>query len=215
MTPPDLRARVLEDAKRSPSPPRAVVQRTTAATLAVGFAVVVLVFGAIGGADLTTRPPEFLVLTLVGWTSIAVLATWGGFGRGRSMLGRSLNILVVVALVTAPGLLAWMLLGTSMYPGTLGYPTTLRVHLVCFASTATLAIGPFAALALVRRASDPVHPRASGAALGAAAGAWAGVMIDLHCPVSDTMHVAMAHVLPVIVFAVVGALLGRRVLGVR
>ena len=40
-------------------------------------------------------------------------------------------------------------------------------------------------------------------------------MIDLHCPVSDGIHVVMAHVLPVVIFAAAGALLGRRVLGVR
>ena len=40
-------------------------------------------------------------------------------------------------------------------------------------------------------------------------------MINLHCPVSDAMHVAMAHILPVVVFALAGALVGRRVLGLR
>jgi hypothetical protein len=213
--PPELRARVVSYAKSSPSPPRAAVQRANAATLAVGFAALVAIFVALGGADLTTRPPAFLALTLVGWISIALLATWGGFGRGRSMLGRGANVLVTVALVTGPGLLAWMLLGTSMYPGTLGFPASLKVHVTCFVSTTIMAIGPFAALAFVRRGYDPRHPRASGAALGAAAGAWAGVMIELHCPVSDAMHVAMAHVLPVVLFAALGALVGRRLLGVR
>jgi hypothetical protein len=212
---PELRGRVLADAKNVPSPGRAAVVRSNAATLAIGAAVVLVVFALIGGADMTTRPREFLALTLFGWTAIALLATWAGFGRGRSMLGRSAYVLLTVALVTGPGLLLWMMMGTSMYPGAVGYPASLRVHLACFLSTALMAIGPFAALAAVRRGSDPRHPRASGAALGATAGAWAGVMIDLHCPVSDSMHVAMAHVLPVLLFAAAGALIGRRVLGVR
>jgi hypothetical protein len=38
-------------------------------------------------------------------------------------------------------------------------------------------------------------------------------MIDLHCPVSDTMHVALGHALPVVLLAALGALVGRRVLG--
>src|SRR5262249_19427774 len=156
----------------------------------------VVVFAAIGGADFSTRPVPFLILTLVGWGAIALLATLGGVGRGGSMLGRSARVLVVVALVTGPGLLAWMMLRTSMYRGTSGFPASLRLHLACFVSPALMAVGPFAALVVVRRGSDPVHPRASGAALGAVAGAWAGVMIDLHCPVSDTLHVAMAHLVP-------------------
>jgi hypothetical protein len=214
--PPDsLRARVLEDATRVPSPPRAATRRYDAATIAAGIALLAIVFAVIGGADFSTRPLPFLVLTLVGWVAIALLATWGGVGRGGSMLGRSARVLVTVAVVTGPGLLAWMLLGTSMYPGTMGFPASVRLHVACFASTVLMAVGAFAALVIVRRGTDPVHPRVSGAALGAVAGAWAGVMIDLHCPVSDTLHVAMAHLVPELVLALTGALLGRRLLGVR
>ncbi len=212
--PPDLRARVLTEVKRAPSPTRAAVRRGAAVTVAVGFAILALVFVAIGGPDLTTRPPEFLTATLAGWIAVALLSTWRGFGRGRSMLGRSASGLVAVAIVTGPALLGCLLLGTSMWPGTVGYVATAPLHLKCFAATITMAIGPVLALALVRRGSDPVHPRASGAALGAAAGAWAGVMIDLHCPVSDTAHVAFAHVVPVLLLSIVGALIGRRVFGV-
>ena len=50
--------------------------------------------------------------------------------------------------------------------------------------------------------------------MGAAAGAWGGVMIDLHCEIAHEMHVALAHVLPVVVLAAVGAIVGRRVLGI-
>ena len=72
-----------------------------------------------------------------------------------------------------------------------------------------------AAFLFLRRGSDPVHPRASGAALGAAAGAWASVLIHLHCPVAATDHVLLGHLAPVLFLSLAGVLVGRRLLGVR
>jgi hypothetical protein len=211
--PADLRSRVLAAAKASPAPARAAVQRGTALALVLGAVALVFVFLFFGGADLKTRPPAFLAMTLAGWTAIAALTTWVGAARGGNMLGRSTSLLVAAIVATGPGLMLWMHLGTSMWPGTLGYDAPLRAHLVCLSFVAAMALGPFVALAVVRRHSDPVHPRVTGAALGAVAGAWAGVMGDLHCPVSDAVHVGIGHVLPVLLFALVGWLAGRRVFG--
>jgi hypothetical protein len=47
------------------------------------------------------------------------------------------------------------------------------------------------------------------------AGAWASVLIDLHCECADLLHVTLGHVLPVAVLAAVGAIVGRRVIGMR
>ena len=64
--------------------------------------------------------------------------------------------------------------------------------------------------------ADPVQPRALGAALGAAAGAWGGAMIDVHCAVTTVEHLALGHALPIVlVSALVGALVGARVFGLR
>lgn len=211
--PKGLRSRVLAAAKASPAPPRAAVQRGTALAMLLGMASLVAVFFFFGGADLKTRPPAFLAMTAAGWAAIAAATTWAGAARGGSMLGRSTGLLVAAILATGPGLMLWMHLGTSMWPGTLGYDAPLRAHLVCLGFVAAMALGPFVALAVVRRGSDPVHPRVTGAALGAVAGAWAGVMGDLHCPVSDAVHVGIGHILPLVIFALVGWVAGRRVFG--
>jgi hypothetical protein len=208
-----LRAKVLAAARAAPSPARPAVQRAAIATVALGFAALALVFAFVGGADLTTRPPAFLATTLIGWGVLAIAATWGGATRGRSMLGRSAPVLGLVALATGPAFLAWMIVGTMLWPGALGFTPTPRLHVACFAATLAMALGPLVALAIVRRGGDPRHPRASGAALGAVAGAWAGLMIDLHCPVSDALHVTLGHVVPIVALAAVGAILGKRVLG--
>jgi hypothetical protein len=40
-------------------------------------------------------------------------------------------------------------------------------------------------------------------------------MVELWCPVATPAHVALGHVLPIVVMALVGALLGARVIAIR
>jgi hypothetical protein len=89
------------------------------------------------------------------------------------------------------------------------------VGLKCFALTLAAALGPLVGLALVRRSSDPMHPIASGAALGVASGSCAGVMVVLWCPVTAPAHVAVGHVLPIVLLATVGAVLGHHLMAMR
>ena len=213
--PDDLRKRVLEAASREPSPNRASVQRSTVLVSAAAVIGGVALFFAVGGVHLGARPTEVVAVTAAGWLIIALAATWGAFGRGRSMLGRPVGWLLVVALATAPTFLLWFLMWTMMRPEASSPLPSLGIHLACFVMTILFSLSPIAAFAVARHGSDPVQPRATGAALGAAAGAWAGVMIDLHCPVSATAHVIFGHLAPIVVLAIAGAWLGRRVLGIR
>ena len=62
----------------------------------------------------------------------------------------------------------------------------------------------------MRRDTDVKHPRAAGAALGgAAAGAWGGRLFEAHCPSLDLVHLALGHVLPIAILALLGALFGQ------
>ena len=214
--PPSLRARVMDAARAQPSPSRARVRQAVVRTTVAGALACLAIFFLVGGFNLTRRPPAFVALTVLGWGAIALLATWGGVARGRSMLGRPTGWLVMVALLTVPSLFAWMLVATATWPELRGTPSAdVHAHVGCFVATTLLTLGPFVALVLARRRTDPVHPRATGAAIGAAAGAWGVVMIDLHCPVSATLHVGLAHLGPIALFALAGALLGRRFIGIR
>ena len=69
----------------------------------------------------------------------------------------------------------------------------------------------------VRRDTDVKHPKATGAALGSAAGAWGGAFLEGHCPSLDIVHMTLGHALPIVVLALLGALFGRvvRVRGKR
>ncbi len=212
MPPPDLRARILEAARHEAAPTRDVAERSATIAVVSGYAIAVVLMLVTGGPETTRRPPELLVATALGWASIALAAAWGAYGRGRSMLGRATSILGTLALVTGPLLLGWAMM-TSAWPEAQLRQGTMRIHVACFAFTMMYALAPLVGLSIARRGTDPVHPRATGAALGAAAGAWGSVMIDLHCPLSGTMHVALAHVLPVVVLAALGAWAGRRIVG--
>jgi hypothetical protein len=90
-----------------------------------------------------------------------------------------------------------------------------RIGYRCLAMT--LASGSpllFAALWL-RKRTIAVHPVAGGAALGAAAGAFGGISVDLWCPLTNSPHVLVGHVLPIVVLALVGMIAGRFVLAIR
>jgi hypothetical protein len=212
--PPDLRASILAEAKKVPSPNRSETRRANTIALVMGVATSVTMIAALG-LTLGGRPLPFVLLTLVGWAAIALATSVVGEGRGETMLGRARVVVVVFALAAAPAIFAWVMGCTIGWPEVREGAGTIRQHVACLLATLLLSTGPLVALAFVRRASDPVHPRATGAAIGAAAGAWGGVLIDMHCPLTQPMHVALAHVAPVVIYATIGALVGSRLFGVR
>jgi hypothetical protein len=131
------------------------------------------------------------------------------------MLGHTRRVLFVAALATAPAVLAWVMACTLGWPGVREPAAGAAANVACLVATSVLSLGPLFALGYLRRGSDPVHPRATGAAIGAAAGAWGGVLIDLHCGIVHPLHVALAHVMPIAVYALIGAALGSRLFGLR
>jgi hypothetical protein len=213
--PPDLRARILQTARSEPSPTRAETRKRgwTAATL--GAVASLALSLKLGMPPAQVRAPLSIALVAGGAALFAVVATWLAASRGGSMLGRSRASLVAIAALLPVALLAWCVLGSAA----LGEPQlpgeSMTVHALCFVFTTLFALGPLVAFAYLRRGSDPVHPRALGAALGASAGAWGTMLINVHCAFTSATHVTLGHVLPVAALAAVGALVGGRLFGVR
>ncbi len=212
---PDLKARILESARATRSPPRQASRLYAWLVLPSACIVAAALFFAFDGLHHGQgRPSWFYVAASLGWAAVAALSMWGALGRGGSAVGRSRAWLAAVVVGT-PALLFAMMFGfavarpevTSLHPERVGFK--------CLGLTLAGAVFPLLALALVRRRSDPVHPVATGAALGAACGAAAGVMVELWCPVAAPRHVAVGHVLPIVIVTVVGALLGSRVIAMR
>jgi hypothetical protein len=210
--PPEVRARVLEAARREPSPCRAETRRTTTIVLVAGFTVLLGLLMVLGGFVGGERPASYLVLSTVGWLAMALIATWGAVGRGRSMVGRPQSWLRMVAILTMPVMTAWVLLAGIGWPESerLGCPAV--ADLGCLGFTVLLGVGPFCAFLFARRRSDPVRPRWTGAALGAASGAWGAVAMHARCICADSIHLVVAHAVPIAILGGVGWLVGKHVL---
>lgn len=212
--PSELRARVLEAARREPARSRAHGARRRAFTIALGFVALALTALAIG-AHPGRRPSAYIVALAASWWVLAVGATWAGVGRGRLMLGRSAFARIAVVMVTPLALALTGLLAGRIWPAALQDASGGYEDARCTLVTFLLALGPLLAFARVRRESEPIHPRLSGAALGVAAGTWGAALLVVICAFARPAHMLIGHVLPVLWLAGIGAFVGARSLSIR
>jgi len=212
MNPPDaLRARILAAAAHAPSPTRREGQRSALVLVAVSIAIAAIGFELVGGfAHSAQRPLGITLAMSSGWMGAAALLTWLVLARGGSTLSRRPAWLGAAALLAPLALLVWMRLFYSTYA-----EPYERVGYRCLGFTLVVAATPLAAFLRFRRGIEPRRPSVLGAAAGAACGAWAGVLVDLWCPLTAPAHALVGHVLPLVLLIGVGALLGHRLLGVR
>jgi len=211
----DQKTRILAAVRADESLVRSQVERRDLLLLAGGTPVLagLVLFGA-GGVHVVDRPPALVVASAALWAVVAALGTVVALRRGRSMLGSPSAWLAAGALGVVPLLAAtWFLLPWP--PLTVPVPHRLGLDAVCFGLTLALALAPLYAFLRVRREGDPVHPTVTGAAAGAAAGAWGATLIDLHCERVDPAHILLGHLAPVAALVVVGALLARSLLAIR
>jgi hypothetical protein len=203
----DLERRVLAAIAAEPSLTRGEFQRRRAVLFLAAGAVTLLVFLSVGGVRPTGRPFILWAATATGSTVIAAVALALALGRGGSMLGRSGRALVAVALATPLALLLWKFSLSSEFAGmTVDWPD--RPGFRCLFLALGTGLAPMAAFMSVWRGTAPAHPRLSGLAIGTANGALVWVLVDLWCPVAYFRHLLLGHVLPLVVFAGLGAAAG-------
>jgi Negative regulator of sigma F len=206
-----LRARVLAAAAAAPSTTRSRGRAAGAVLLAASVAVAVSVFEGIGGFAHGAGRPLWITCALAGgWMAVSASLAWLVVGRGGATLARRPVLVGAAAILTPFVLFAWMRLfnGTYVEPySAFGYR--------CLRYTLLISALPLATFLGMRRAVEPRHPAILGAGAGAACAAWAGALIDLWCPLTNTMHVLVGHVAPLLVAMLAGALVGRFTLGVR
>jgi hypothetical protein len=218
MPPESLKLRVLEAVRQRPMPSRTDRLPSTialAAVAAVAMSAVMqwgpLLFGDVGGvAHALGRPAASRAWILAGTVALALCSTSLVFPLRRSMLSPSRGLLLSVAIGVPLLVGAWLMLWHTTYDD----PFT-RVGWRCFALTAMTAPWPFVTLAYASRRLEPRHPGTAGAALGAVAGTWAAVMVELWCPLTAYGHVLVGHVLPLVVLALAGSAIGVRMFGLR
>jgi hypothetical protein len=210
----ELRARVLAGVASTPSPTRAHTLRARLWLVAGAVAGALGVFFSQGGVRTTGRPPVLVTLTTLGTSiSVAVGMYFLFTRRARSMLRRPLWVLGLVSALSIVAFLAWRYEVSSAFG--LVQPWPDRMGLRCLKlALATGSLPLFAALVAWRR-TDPLAPAATGAAFGAGAGLATAVLTDLWCPVSYVPHLLLGHVLPILILAGIGSLLGYVVLRVK
>jgi hypothetical protein len=217
----DLKARIAAAAKREASPTRKSARTAILLVVVAALLFATSLFFWLGGvrigdpaSGIPERPLTFVCATVVGWSAIALVATWLAFSRGSSMLGRRLPWLLGIAILTPALLFGWMLLWNAQFPETMAEYVN-RPGLRCLAFTLAMAAWPLVALSYVRREKNPTYPAAAGAARGVAMGALAGIVVDLWCPIAGPAHVLVGHITPILVLMGLGAAAGRVITGIR
>jgi hypothetical protein len=185
-----------------------------AALLVTGIIVPLLVFFAWGGLRQAPRPDLLVWETAGGGAAVAATLCIIALRRGRSMLGRTGSVLLAIAVLTPVVSFTWKITTSSQFDGmTVEWPT--RIGFKCLRLACLTAAWPLVAAVLVRRGTDPTHPRLTGAAIGAAIGSCSWVLVDLWCPVAYVPHLLVGHVLPLAATTALGAWLGGRLIALR
>ena len=210
----ELRARILGSVAAEPSPTRGQRRRRDLLLFAGAAAVAVAVFALFGGVRPYTRPLSLLLGTAAGTALLAAVGLALAFGRGRSMVGRSRQVLFATLASLPFALLAWKAGVSAFYEG-MSVPWPGRPGYRCLALSLAVGLTPLLAALAARRKSDPVHPGTTGAAIGAACGLAAAALVDLWCPVAHLPHLLLGHLLPIALLALAGAAAGSRLLALR
>ena len=208
---PEFKSRLLASVREVPAPTRKETLRRQTWLFAAGLGGALALFFIKGGLRVSSRPPSLIALTSLGTAVFAGLGMWLLFSRAPTGLRRPRAVLIGAALLSTIAFVAWRYGMSALYDRAGVWPG--RVGFRCLAlSVGTGGLMLFAALMSWRR-SEPVTPRATGAAFGAGAGLGSALLVDLWCPVAYLPHLLLGHVLPILVLAVAGGLIGGRVLG--
>ncbi len=206
-----LRDKILADAAATRSRTRSEGRRRAALAYTIAALAGLPLFFYWGGFAHSAGRPVMLTFGLTaGALLLSVASASVAWWRGKSQVGRSQTALMAVALLVPLVTYVWMISWNARY-----VEPFQRIGYRCLAMTLASG-GPllFAAVWL-RKRTVAVHPVAGGAALGAAAGAFGGISVDLWCPLTNSPHVLVGHVLPIVLLALVGMIAGRFVLAIR
>jgi hypothetical protein len=212
---PELKARILAAARTTPSATRSPTLVSTRLLVPVAAVLAGCLYFAFDGLHHGQgRPPGFLSATVAVWIGAALVSLWSVVGASRSPTGRPRAWLLAVAL-GMPVLVLILVVGVSFVASVTASAPLLETHrpgLRCLVMTVAAAVVPVLGFLFVRRGSDPLHPAAHGAAIGASFGAYAGIMVCFWCPDPSPFHAALGHVAPLLLLALLGAGVGARVL---
>jgi len=212
--PEDLFSRIRTAVAATPAPKTSTRLRITVAMAAVPIvtAAVLLVASQIVyhrpalRVDLGTHPTFQLLMVLLLVVGLTLSATIVAAGRGARRLGSGATYLLLAALLVTPIYAALTLVipleGSGATAASLAELSPWALRWLAIAVTVRLLV--FVSFTAALRRSAPVASRLRGAALGAAAGALAGLGVFLFCPATEHRHLLVGHVLPIAILTLLG-----------
>ena len=147
-----------------------------------------------------------LVIVLLLIVGLTLLATLVALGRGERGLGSGVVALFLAAVLVTPIYAALTLVDPlEVSQAAAASLATLSPWAPrCFTVSAAVGLLVLLSFTAALRRSAPVASRLRGAALGAAAGAWAGLGIFIYCPATEYHHLLVGHVLPIAALTLLG-----------
>jgi hypothetical protein len=208
--PPELKQRILAATAEIPSPTQHETLRARVWLFACGVVGALAIFFMEGGARMTPRPPSLVALTSLGTIAIVAIAVWLLFTRGQSVVGRPVSLLIGTTVASSLLFVVWRYGVSAHYGLTESWPA--RPGFRCLSLGVATGLPPLLAALLSWRRGRRVTPITTGAAFGAGAGLGSAFLVDLWCPVSYFPHLLLGHLLPIALLAVLGGVLGWRLL---
>jgi len=224
--PPDpLFARIRADV-RNTAAPRAGVQRRVAIAVslaaALAGAVVILASQLVyhryaSGLEVAVPSAPYLLVVLFLLVALTFVATVIAMWRGRNGLGSGAISLYLASGLVAPLYAALVLVSpVHMHTGeaALSDVTSSPWGLRCLVISAIVGSLALATFSVALRRSIPTASGLRGAAIGTAAGAWAGLSVFIFCPSGDLVHMLIGHILPIVALTLLGVVSIPRILRV-
>jgi hypothetical protein len=222
--PPDpLFARIRADV-RSTAAPRAGAQRriAIAVSLAAAMALTVVVLASqlvyhryASGLEVAAPSAPYLLQVLLLLVALTFDATVIAMWRGRNGLGSGAISLYLASGLVAPIYAALVLISpVHMHTdeAVLSDVMISRWGLRCLVISAIVGLLVLTTFTVALRRSIPTASTLRGAAIGTAAGAWAGLSVFIFCPSGDLLHILVGHILPIVAFTLVGIVFIPRML---
>jgi hypothetical protein len=180
----------------------AIVPLVTAAVLLVASRIV---HHPVLRVDLGTHPTSELLIALLLIVGLTLLATLIAVGQGTRGLGSGASSLFLVALLVTPIYAVLTLAPPAATEATAASMAKLSPWGPrCLALASVVGVLVLTSFTAALRRSVPAASRLRGAALGAAAGAWAGLGVFVFCPATEHRHLLVGHVLPIALLTLLG-----------
>jgi hypothetical protein len=213
------RVRASIEATHAPAgSPRKRIAAAVVGALLASTAILMAASQAVYGqfaAGLESNAPSssHLQLVLALLIGLTVTATIAPLERGRRGLGAAALTLAIVSGLVAP--VYAVLVAVNPVHAHEVRPALLAISpwgARCLLVALMIGVLVLSSFAFALRRSVPAASGFRGAALGAAAGAWAGLGVFIFCPVGSHQHLLTGHVLPVAVLTLAGLLFVPRML---